>query len=219
MRPPAARRRAICEQEIKLNFTAGRGVRGCQGNDVALTLSFSLSPSLPVSSFSRGGTKRMRFGARVNPLVRNQSRPHRITRDRRRGRMGFRDFKRPLELRLPRPEGKGISKMPDRTPCEEIFASARAVANPLLASDKGEFHRRDGKFPASDVRVWNSIFRRTDGANSPPRSCNFELCSEIVDDERVSCEIGVAVSYGGKIDFGRVGTSQRFLGKILGSWC
>lgn len=92
---------AIWEQEIKLNFVkVGEGERGLDASkkrryrvylsSLARSMSPFLSPFplsfalvLPLScfcSFDPGIFGRMKFGFEVNPLVRNQSRPHRITR-------------------------------------------------------------------------------------------------------------------------------------------
>lgn len=65
-----------------------------------LSLSFSVFFLflLHLCSFDPGIFGRMKFGFEVNPLVRNQSRPHRITRVATEN--GFRDFKRVVELRF-----------------------------------------------------------------------------------------------------------------------
>lgn len=115
---PAARRRAICEQEIKLNFARGgpgdTSRKRCYLSPPPPSSLFPLCPrslflsllrSIPrsvsflSSNAERGANiRRMKFGFEVNPLVRNQSRPHRITRVATEN--GFRDFKRLPELRF-----------------------------------------------------------------------------------------------------------------------
>lgn len=159
---------AIWEQEIKLNFVkVGRGVGWTrQRNDVtAFSLSLSLSLSY-LCSFDPGIFGRMKFGFEVNPLVRNQSRPHRITRVATEN--GFRDFKRVVELRFTEgnrtgEKGKGIWKMLDtlHTHGTNVY---REIFRPP-PPDKGEFHPRLSFGANATFHDENSIFQEIDVGN------------------------------------------------------
>lgn len=76
----------------KIEFRKGGG-KGGRVKETMLLLPVYPSLSLSLSYFcslDRGIFGRMKFGFEVNPLVRNQSRPHRITRVATEN--GFRDF-------------------------------------------------------------------------------------------------------------------------------
>lgn len=130
-----------------------------------LPLSLSLSLSY-LCSFDPGIFGRMKFGFEVNPLVRNQSRPHRITRVATEN--GFRDFKRVVELRFTEgnrtgEKGKGIWKMLDtlHTHGTNVY---REIFRPP-PPDKGEFHPRLSFGANATFHDENSIFQEIDVGN------------------------------------------------------